>query len=364
MCLISTILCRLIEKDLPLNVSDIKGDYLREHIEKNGCCGATELLKLYAWSFTEYHRVVHLDMDSLVLDSMDELYGLDKDLLYTCDYGMMTKGSAACPVQGGFLVVRPSLKLFTELIDIVLEGDFRDGGAWGGTRIGWFWGGMTIQGEWHSHCTVYSYMCARFEVGTSPLTPQAMHAMYLIPCVCALNRLGGVLIGGACGCNVRVVWCRAAAVLLPEPQGPQLSTGGGPLHVQQHVRQRGLSQPEHAAGEERALHRVPEALGLPRARQERALQRLPRQVAPAERGGTHALDCRPGGAGWAKQVRLEAFKPLHSDSSLVCLCLCLWMQLEQAATGAFEVSCDKQHNYHPMAYLQDQAPPPEGAAYQ
>lgn len=137
---------RLIEKDLPLRIADIKGDYLRERIEKNGCCGATELLKLYSWSFTEYHRVVHLDMDSLMLGPMDELFEMDKDLIYTCDYGMMTKGSAACPVQGGFIVVKPSLAVFGELVDTVLEGDYRDGGAWGGTHIGWFWGGMTIQG--------------------------------------------------------------------------------------------------------------------------------------------------------------------------------------------------------------------------
>ena len=134
---------------MPLDVTTIKGEFLREKIVKNGCCGASELLKLYAWLLTDYHRVVHLDMDSMVLQSMDELYDLEHlDLIYTCDYGMMTPGSTACPVQGGFFVLRPDPAIFHELVGIVQEGDYREGSAWGGSGIGWFWGGMTIQGGW------------------------------------------------------------------------------------------------------------------------------------------------------------------------------------------------------------------------
>lgn len=140
---------RLIERDIPLDVDEIEGDYLRDHIRKNGCCGATELLKLYAWLLTDYHRVVHLDMDSMVLQSLDELYDMeDKDLIYTCDYGMMTKGSKACPVQGGFFVLRPNQEDFDGLVAVMKKGDFREGSAWGGENIGWYWGGMTIQGRW------------------------------------------------------------------------------------------------------------------------------------------------------------------------------------------------------------------------
>jgi hypothetical protein len=142
---------RLIERDTPVNVSAIRGDFLREHIEENGCCGAAELLKLYAWTLTEYHRIVHLDMDSLVLETMDELYDLDKDMIYTCDYGTVVDASVTCPVQGGFFVVRPSRELYNDMIDVVLEGNFVEWGGWGDTGIGWFWGGMTIQGEWHRH---------------------------------------------------------------------------------------------------------------------------------------------------------------------------------------------------------------------
>ena len=70
---------------------DIEGDFLRSHILKSGCCGARELLKFYAWTLTDYWRVVHLDMDSLVLGNMEELFAMDASLVYTCDYNMMSQ---------------------------------------------------------------------------------------------------------------------------------------------------------------------------------------------------------------------------------------------------------------------------------
>lgn len=48
--------------------------------------------------------------------------------------------------QGGFLVIKPSLRDYQRLVDIVMEGHYHGSGAWGGTKIGWFWGGKTIQG--------------------------------------------------------------------------------------------------------------------------------------------------------------------------------------------------------------------------
>lgn len=139
---------RLIERGLPLEIGEIKGAFLRQNIVKNGCCGASELLKLYAWMLTDYHRVVHLDMDSLVLQSMDELFDMEMDLIYTCDYGMMTPHSKACPVQGGFFILRPDPEHYENMVGIVKEGEFNDSKGWGASGIGWFWGGMTIQGEW------------------------------------------------------------------------------------------------------------------------------------------------------------------------------------------------------------------------
>ena len=67
----------MLEKKLPVEVEEIQGKLLREKISSNGCCGGWELLKLYAWTLTEYHRVVHLDVDSLVLQNFDELFDDD-----------------------------------------------------------------------------------------------------------------------------------------------------------------------------------------------------------------------------------------------------------------------------------------------
>ena len=168
---------RVLEKKLPVEVEEIQGKLLREKISSNGCCGAWELLKLYAWTLTEYHRVVHLDVDSLVLQNFDELFDDDPTVggavlsptaistakknfekrdtslpllegiyaQYTMDWNMAQRpwGSNP-PVQGGFVIARPSLQVYEEMVAIVRKGDFQ--GGWGGTRAGAFYGGMTIQG--------------------------------------------------------------------------------------------------------------------------------------------------------------------------------------------------------------------------
>ena len=93
----------IFEAPEPIALTDIgqPGEFLREHIAGSGCCGARELLKLYAWTLTDYHRVVHLDMDSLVLQNMDELFSLNASCVYTCDYNMMgrRRTDGACAVQ-------------------------------------------------------------------------------------------------------------------------------------------------------------------------------------------------------------------------------------------------------------------------
>ena len=64
----------MLVKGVPLDIRTIRGEFLRGRIPNAGCCGANELIKLYAFTLTEYHRVVHLDIDMLVLQQMDELF--------------------------------------------------------------------------------------------------------------------------------------------------------------------------------------------------------------------------------------------------------------------------------------------------
>lgn len=64
----------LVERETPVAVKDIEGDYLRSKIEKNGCCGEKELVKLEAYTLTQHLVVVHLDLDTLILQPLDGVF--------------------------------------------------------------------------------------------------------------------------------------------------------------------------------------------------------------------------------------------------------------------------------------------------
>lgn len=61
---------RVIEKGLPVGLDEIQNQNYANNMKDSGCCGADEFLKLWAYTLTEYHRVVHLDMDSIVYKNM------------------------------------------------------------------------------------------------------------------------------------------------------------------------------------------------------------------------------------------------------------------------------------------------------
>jgi alpha-N-acetylglucosamine transferase len=62
-----------LKTELPFNVSQASPSLLEE-IEKQGCCGSKEFLKLYVYSLTDYPLALHLDTDTLVVQPMDELF--------------------------------------------------------------------------------------------------------------------------------------------------------------------------------------------------------------------------------------------------------------------------------------------------
>ncbi|KAL9180879.1 hypothetical protein ACHAXT_011332 [Thalassiosira profunda] len=164
-------------RNTPFDARDIRQEFLREHIDGASCCGRKEYVKLYAYTLTGHPVAVVLDLDSLILRPLDELFdamlveGYDweassipmhvdeqkaivgpstgrrrVDAFYTRDYNMVNAGGEQyAGVQGGFLVVRPNETTFEEYVDIVLEGDYRSGKGWGG-KYGYFFGGMQIQG--------------------------------------------------------------------------------------------------------------------------------------------------------------------------------------------------------------------------
>ena len=69
----------LIERTTPVRVDEIEGNYLRERIESNGCCGSKELIKLEAYTMTQYPIVVHVDLDFLFLKPIDVLFDVMLD---------------------------------------------------------------------------------------------------------------------------------------------------------------------------------------------------------------------------------------------------------------------------------------------
>ncbi|CAM9690354.1 unnamed protein product [Pylaiella littoralis] len=137
---------RVVEKDVPVALEEIEDESYRNRVVKTGCCGEKEFIKLHAYTLTDYHRVVHLDTDTLILHPMDELMESAESLLYTTDPAMATRRSKELPVQGGFLLVRPDLRVYDELRAIIRKGDWKIGTGWGGSNIGYFYGGATIQG--------------------------------------------------------------------------------------------------------------------------------------------------------------------------------------------------------------------------
>ena len=138
------------------------------NILSTSCCGEKELIKLEAYTLTDHPIVVHLDLDTLVLQPLDDLYDVmlgkstsdaskiavmwpdqtipeQVNAVFTRDYNMVGPGTEYKPVQGGFLVLRPSMDTYKAFVDIVREGDFRSNHGWGG-KVGPFYGSMTFQG--------------------------------------------------------------------------------------------------------------------------------------------------------------------------------------------------------------------------
>ena len=142
-------------RPLPVLHTEIANPVYRSMVEKAGCCGAAEFLKLYAYTATEFERVVLLDMDSFVTGCLEHLFGAEEELLFTHDMGMCPKCERGSrdhvpPYQGGFFVVKPSLETYASMLEIIRRGNFVESGgpegAWEGSGIGYFWGGRTIQG--------------------------------------------------------------------------------------------------------------------------------------------------------------------------------------------------------------------------
>ena len=113
---------------------------------------------------------MHLDIDTMVLQPMDELYDAmihgptmsnmnniklmfsdlpipkQIDAYFTRDYNLIHPGKKHVGMQGGFFIIRPNMTVFEEYQSIVLEGNFEAFVGWGGLGYGGYYGAQQIQG--------------------------------------------------------------------------------------------------------------------------------------------------------------------------------------------------------------------------
>ena len=88
-----------------------------------------------------------MDADTIIINNIDDVLLKNISLVYTTDPNMASsKDEDKQPVQGGFIVIQPNINDYLNIINIMMTTNFFNGGAWNKTRIGWYWGGMTVQG--------------------------------------------------------------------------------------------------------------------------------------------------------------------------------------------------------------------------
>jgi len=168
----------IMVRDHPIKKDDIKGEFLRNHIEAENCCGSAEFIKLYAYHLTNHPIAVHWDMDVAILQPLDDIYdamiypsthpqGIAArkkikrqhssdpwpetiDAFLTRDITSAKPWEKVTAVQGGFLVARPDPAVFDAYIDFIKEGNYiggrGEGKGWAGLGYGGFQGAMAYQG--------------------------------------------------------------------------------------------------------------------------------------------------------------------------------------------------------------------------
>lgn len=144
----------ILLRDPPVTLEEMSSASLRKHAPRAWCCGEAEFIKLYAYTLLEHDIVVHLDIDFLITKPMDDLYDsmlLDPhsaegqaarskiplerptdpwpdniEAFVTRDWGQVIPGRKP-GFQAGFVVLRPSISIFEQVLDTIRQTDY-DGG--------------------------------------------------------------------------------------------------------------------------------------------------------------------------------------------------------------------------------------------
>jgi hypothetical protein len=161
--------------DLPFHINELQEDLRREVGEADSCCGDKEFLKLYAYTLTDHQLVVHLDVDTLLLQPIDDLLdyllldstnssipiiggnlstpstgGSQVDFLFTREYKTPNLiepfNKSKYGIQGGFFTIRPNVTWFHEMLSILKSAHYTFASGWGHAAYGGYWGSAQVQG--------------------------------------------------------------------------------------------------------------------------------------------------------------------------------------------------------------------------
>jgi hypothetical protein len=58
----------------PFDVTGIHNAVYQRKIEEDGCCGSKEYMKLWVYSLTKHKMAIHLDIDTLLLQPIDDIW--------------------------------------------------------------------------------------------------------------------------------------------------------------------------------------------------------------------------------------------------------------------------------------------------
>ena len=162
-------------RESPVLKEHIQGR-LKEFVHEASCCQEKEFLKLYSYTLVDHSVVVHLDLDCLVLQPLDDLFDSmmegpnsvarqrlplqwDKnntnlpdeiEAFFTRDYNLVDPGRRQphqIGIQGGFIVVKPDMDVFNQYRETIIDGNYTNDQGWGGDlEYGGYYGAAQIQG--------------------------------------------------------------------------------------------------------------------------------------------------------------------------------------------------------------------------
>jgi alpha-N-acetylglucosamine transferase len=170
---------QVLIRDMPFQISDIQFKVFQSKILDDA--GYEEYLKLWIYTLDQHKVAIHLDMDTLLLQPLDDLWDAMLDpannqqlqteassvyqpnteqqinFMFTRDYlqgsklkipNVMNRHNITTRwgIQGGFYVVRPSQSTFQDLVDLVVEGFYQYTKGWHRDGYGGYWGSAQMQG--------------------------------------------------------------------------------------------------------------------------------------------------------------------------------------------------------------------------